>query len=196
MLETEKRWLLWTLVDPSKFILFYDKYYDRIYSYLFRMTLDPELAKDLTADTFLKAQRHLKRFSWRSVSFGSWLYKIATNEFRAHYRKNKNNRAVEFDGNSIPNTTNLALTELLMEEQERIVYHAVASLGQPAQDIFFLHYWEGRTVKQISYILKIPKGTVSSHLRRGREKLKRRLGGCYSGDLVLRSGLEKEKSAD
>lgn len=196
VLETEKRWLLWALVDPDRLILFYDKYYGRIYAYLYRMTLDPDLAKDLTADTFLKAQQNLGRFTWRGVSFGSWLYQIATNEFRAHYRRSKKRRETELNDDFYPDSANSALIQILLEEDQRIVFQAVMRLTQPCRDTFLLHYWEGRTVKQIAYILKIPEGTVSSHLRRGRERLKKELKGLNPKGPGPRFGMKNEGSAD
>ena len=39
----------------------------------------------------------------------------------------------------------------------------------------FLYYYEEYDTKQIAEILKIPKGTVCTNLRRGRELLKKQL---------------------
>ena len=46
------------------------------------------LAKDLTANTFLKALENLSGFHWRNVPFSAWLYRIATNEIKLYNRKN------------------------------------------------------------------------------------------------------------
>jgi len=60
----------------------------RIYSYLRRLTQNAALAEDLTQETFLRAVQHLHTFRGEG-ELANWLYRIATNLFRDHLRKNK-----------------------------------------------------------------------------------------------------------
>ncbi len=54
--------------DPKAFAILYDKYYNAILSYAYHRTLDMELAKDITSETFLKAFNSISRFTWRDIS--------------------------------------------------------------------------------------------------------------------------------
>src|SRR6185437_10519764 len=75
--------------DSAAFAALYDCYIERIYVYVARQTGDDDLAKDITAATFEKALRNLRRYRWQGVSFGAWLFRIAHNEIVQHYRKQK-----------------------------------------------------------------------------------------------------------
>ena len=53
-------------------------------------------------------------------------------------------------------------------------FHAlIATLPPPLPEVFRLHYEEDCTTQQIAEKLRLPKGTITSHLARGREKLER-----------------------
>jgi RNA polymerase sigma factor (sigma-70 family) len=50
--------------DASSFELFYNRYFERVLAFFSRRTRDPELAADLTAETFaaaLSARRRYRR---------------------------------------------------------------------------------------------------------------------------------------
>ena len=55
--------------------------------YLSRLVGDPELARDLTQETFLSAYRALPRLEPANV--GGWLYRIATNHALSHFRRQR-----------------------------------------------------------------------------------------------------------
>jgi DNA-directed RNA polymerase specialized sigma24 family protein len=54
--------------------------YPAIYRYLLSLTGRPDLAEDLTQETFLQAWRHLDQFEGRAP-LRAWLYRIARREF-------------------------------------------------------------------------------------------------------------------
>ncbi len=73
--------------DPAAFGALYDRYVDQIYGYTLRETRDVTQAQDITAATFEKALRHIRRFRWGEAGFAPWLYKIARNEIVQQYRR-------------------------------------------------------------------------------------------------------------
>jgi DNA-directed RNA polymerase specialized sigma24 family protein len=75
--------------DPEAAGKLFNKYYAQVFGYIYRSTLERPVAEDLTANVFLSAFRRLGLFRWRRVPFGAWLYRIATNEIRMHYRRQK-----------------------------------------------------------------------------------------------------------
>lgn len=48
---------------------------------------DPETAEDLAAEAFADAFKGLPRFRWQGRPFGAWVFKVARNRLRMHYRK-------------------------------------------------------------------------------------------------------------
>ncbi len=67
----------------------YDKYYSDILGYIYHCTFDSAVTEDLTSNVFLTAFRNLKQYQWRRIPFRAWLFRIATNEVRMHWRRQK-----------------------------------------------------------------------------------------------------------
>lgn len=88
-LSDEKKLVEQAKLDPRAFARLYDLYLERIYGYVYRQTGNVMVAQDITAVTFEKALRHIRRHRWQGVSFGAWLYAIARNEIAQHYRQQK-----------------------------------------------------------------------------------------------------------
>src|SRR5919201_2442451 len=74
--------------DPDAFGALYEKYVDRIYSYVYYRTGDAREAEDLTARVFYRALTHIPEFNQRGAPFVAWLYRIAHN-LVANWRPDK-----------------------------------------------------------------------------------------------------------
>lgn len=61
------------------------------------------------------------------------------------------------------------------KESHSELFRAVMELPQKYRIAIYLHYYEGYSTQEIGSIMKIPKNTVCSHLKRGRELLKKEL---------------------
>lgn len=75
--------------DARAFTPLYAAYHAVIFRFVHRRTNDRELSADLTQQTFLKALLALPRYESRGLPFRAWLYRIALNEVRMHWRKKK-----------------------------------------------------------------------------------------------------------
>ncbi len=75
--------------DPVRFAPLYEQYFAIIFRFIHRRMGHRELTADLTQQTFLKALIALPRYSSRGLPFRAWLYRIALNEMRMHWRKKK-----------------------------------------------------------------------------------------------------------
>lgn len=67
-----------------------DEYTDALYSWAYHKTSDPEVAKDLTQDTFLAAVQGIERFKGNSTP-RTWLFSILNNKIVDYYRKKVKN---------------------------------------------------------------------------------------------------------
>src|SRR2546427_1595464 len=65
----------------------YSEHAQPLYAFLSYRTGDRVLAEDLLADTFERALRARWRFDRRKASEKTWLYSIALNLLRDHYRR-------------------------------------------------------------------------------------------------------------
>ena len=73
--------------DPDAFGELYRRYLQRIHDFAYRRTGSVEAAEDICAATFESALRTLHRFRWGSGGFAPWLYRIASRQTIAFYRR-------------------------------------------------------------------------------------------------------------
>jgi RNA polymerase sigma-70 factor (ECF subfamily) len=159
----------------------YDKYYREILGYIYHCTFDGTAAEDLTSNVFLAVFRHMGRFRWRQVPFRAWLYRIATNEVRMHWRRQKRVRIVSFQ----PGDDNYAIEpsvdgNLEVVEEYRLLHKALLELGLKYRTVIILRYFEGKTIAEICEITATKEGTIKSQLHRGLAKLQ---------DILVRWGM-------
>jgi RNA polymerase sigma-70 factor (ECF subfamily) len=167
----------------ESFSKLYDLYYPKIFGYIFRRTLDLELSKDITSETFIKAFINIGRFEWKNIPFSSWLFRIATNEMNMADRKKKY-KASSFDDLidkrtiEIADPQSLETEKLIVEKQLQqsrdftLIQQKLSLLSLKYQEVIALRYFEEKSIKEIAEILGKNEGTVKSLISRGIEKLK------------------------
>ncbi len=171
-LDIEKRWLILARTDPEAFFFFYQKYYDRLFRLCQNRVLDVDLAEDLVAETFLKAQRSLPRFRWMGLTMGAWLFRIALNQVRSHLRNRLPTAPLDPEDNALAGGGTDPLGEVLLDETQRRVRRAMGGLDAATAEIVRLHYWDELGIREIGVVLDLPAGTVKSRLSRGRRRLR------------------------
>jgi RNA polymerase sigma-70 factor (ECF subfamily) len=151
----------------------YDKYYSEILGYIYHCTLDRTATEDLTSNVFLAAFRHLGRYKWQQIPFRAWLYRIATNEVRMHYRRCKRIRPVSLQ----PEHETLAAPASSSDEapaaaeEYRLVHEALLQLRLKYRMAITLRYFEDKTIAEIASITGKKEGTIKSQLHRGLAQL-------------------------
>ena len=150
----------------------YDKYYSEILGYIYHCTCNGTVAEDLTSNVFLAVFRHLRRYKWRQIPFRAWLYRIATNEVRMHWRRQKRIKIISLlpdddkyaDGPS-------AGASLEVAEEYSLLHKALLELRLKYRTVIILRYFEDKTIAEICEITATKEGTVKSQLHRGLARL-------------------------
>jgi len=169
--------------DPQKFGEVYEAFYKKIFGYVFRRTMDYDAAKDIAAETFLKAYIGIGKFKWRNISILYWLYRIATNELNKYFNSREYmpeslSRINEEYGVIITDYSDAETERILLEEdlekhQEfKRINDLIKKLDLKYQEVISLRFFEKKSIKEISIILDKKEGTVKSLLSRGIDKLK------------------------
>ena len=169
--------------DPKLFKKVYETFYNKIFGYVFRRTTDYEVARDITAETFLKAYSNIGKFKWRSISILYWLYAIATNELNKYFNSQKyaphsltriqEEYGIDMADHTNAETESIRLQEELEKHQEYTrINDTIKKLGVKYQNVIALRYFEHKSIKEIAIILDKKEGTIKSLLSRGIEKLK------------------------
>ena len=150
----------------------YDKYYTEILGYIYHCTLDSTVAEDLTSNVFLAVFRHLGRYKWRQVPFRAWLYRIATNEVRMHWRRQKRVKIVSLQPDSDSQSSVQSAGESAAAAEEyRLLHKALHELRIKYRTVIILRYFEDKMIAEICEITGRKEGTVKSQLHRGLAKL-------------------------
>lgn len=169
--------------NPQKFGEIYEAFYSNIFGYVFRRTTNYEVAKDITAETFLKAYVNISKFKWQGVSIQYWLYKIATNELNKCFNSRKyipqslcriqEEYGIDITNHSNAETESIRLQEDLEKHRDFMkINDAIKQFDIKYQDVISLRFFEQKSIKEITMILNKKESTIKSLLSRSVEKLK------------------------
>ncbi len=154
------------LGDKKAFNQLVECYQSHVRRFFFNLTAgDEELSKDLAQDTFIKAW--LAIGSFQSLSkFSTWLYRIAYNTFQDHIRANRQTFGINIELLDKYKNTETHNVDFNMD-----FIQSLTILNEDERAIMLLFYMEDQTIDKISQIINCPKGTIKSHLSRGKKKL-------------------------
>jgi RNA polymerase sigma-70 factor (ECF subfamily) len=145
-----------------------ERYWDRLYRWLFHLTQDAHTAEDLTQDTFLKVLAHLKRFQV-GTNFAAWVFRIGHNNYANHYRGRGRQRE--------PLTEELAdrafgpVEEAVSREALRELAQAIDRVHPDLRAALLLRVEEGLSFRQIGDILDLTEETARWRVFKARQKL-------------------------
>jgi RNA polymerase sigma-70 factor (ECF subfamily) len=144
----------------------------RVYALCLRLSGSPEIAEELTQETFVRAWRKLPSFRG-DCAFTTWLTRIAVNvalseRQRSAKLENRLEWPEDIEELGVSRETGDAESSMDLEK-------AIAALPQKARQVFVLHDVEGWKHEEIARFAGIAVGTCKAHLHRARESLKEAL---------------------
>lgn len=184
----------WT--DPRRFELVFVRHHHAIRTFLARR-IGVEAADDLAAQTFVTAFESRRRYKTDRADARPWLYGIATNVLRRHYRTEQRRlRAIARMGEEAPSPSpgeDEVVAKLDAERLAPAIAAALLALSKKTRDVLVLIAWEGLTYGETADALGISQATVRSRLHQARQKLRNApaFGGQYPTE-IDRPGLHRE----
>ena len=154
----------------------YERYFDRIYNYVYARLGRAEDAEDLAIDTMTRSLTRLDQFQDQGVAFSSWVYKIAHNATIDHYRRHGKVTLVSLEQATLPQSADpseLAL-EQLSNEDLRV---ALRALTDEQQQVLILRFFQDLTAPQVAGIMGKSVGAVQALQHRALGSLERALQG-------------------
>jgi RNA polymerase sigma-70 factor (ECF subfamily) len=150
--------------DPRRFTPLYERYHADVFRFVHRRVRLMELAADLTQETFLKALLALPRYEDRGYPFRAWLYRIALNEVRMHWRKRKE-VLVEISRVEV-----LGLSEEMgagtSEEDLQRLAAALSELEDTKAQLIELRYMDGMSFAELGQVLGIAEEAAKMRTHR------------------------------
>ncbi len=134
---------------------------------------DVFLSDDLAQETMVKAYINIRSFKGLS-SFGTWLYRIAYNEFYNEKRRRHEESMPTMDtsGSDSPRPIeHPAINSTHMTETQLTVHAALQCLNDNERTAVTLFYIEDLPIKKIAVIMQCSEGNIKSMLHRGKAKM-------------------------
>jgi len=152
--------------EADAFAEIIEHYQAPIIRYLYRLTGDYEMAKDLAQDTFIQAYKGILKTD-AELSFKAWLYRIATNNALQHRRRKKLLSFIPFTSREqdTPNPGNQAECpgEVLA------INEALLKIPEEQRTCLVLHFVEGFKYREIAETLGCSDEAVRKRVARGRK---------------------------
>ena len=138
------------------------RYMDMIFRVAYSRLGNPDDANDITQDVLVRLYKTEKEFESDS-HMKNWLIRVTLNQcntvFRSPWRRHEN-------------IDDYAQTLGFEKDEERDLFVTVMKLDRKYRLPVLLYYYEGYSTSEIASILNIPANTVSTRLRRAKERLK------------------------
>jgi RNA polymerase sigma-70 factor, ECF subfamily len=174
-LENQRLFDLWIKGDPRGFSGLYNRYKNRVFGFLIRMTGNKEIAEDLLQDTFLAAMRNANQFD-RERSFLSWIFGIAHKRTIDYFRhvKVENEHQEDAEGalGKGPDAPDVTFSNA---QTRAIVNAAIQTLDPMQREVFLLRELGDVPFKEIAEIMKCPINTALGRMRLALKNIRKEL---------------------
>lgn len=170
------------LATGDGFASFYDRHADRLVGFFARRLLDPELALELTAETFAQAFEGRARFRGETESEATaWLYTIARRQLGRYFRRGKaERRALDRLGLQVaaPSEEDLQrINELAGTSELRVlVAESLSHLSPGQRDALRLRVVDELPYNEVADRLSVSEATARARVSRGLRSLAAALG--------------------
>jgi RNA polymerase sigma-70 factor, ECF subfamily len=168
--EQERTAALVTLAqqgDGEAFGQIYDQYVDSVYRYLYYRVGAPQLAEDLTSETFMRALRRIDSFHWQGKDIGAWFVTIARNLVTDHFKSSRFRLEVstadmlDADRADGVNGSSGATEDIVLDHLRNTeLLGAVKELKPEQQECIVLRFLQGLSVAETADVMQRSEGAI------------------------------------
>ncbi len=155
--------------DRPAFAALVERYWDRLYRWLYQLARDRHAAEDLTQETFLKAFAGLDKFR-AGTNFVAWLFRIGHNNFANHYRVTRLRRRAALPGD-LPARGPGPDVEAQNRDSLRHLAQVIGTLPSEYRAALLLRVEEGLSFREIADVLDLTEETARWRVFKARQKL-------------------------
>lgn len=150
---------------------------EALHAYLVRRS-DRDTADDLLSEVFLRAYAARRQYDVRWQDARPWLYGIARNVLREHWRRTSQPPPGEYPFAQLAAVEDpWPAVDARLDAAARMsdLGRALAKLVSGDREVLLLVTWEGLTPAEAAVALGIPQGTARSRLHRARATMRQLL---------------------
>ena len=154
---------------------------ERLFAYIYRLTLDSGLAQDLLQETILFMLQSLNQLE-NTDQFWNWLYRTALGKVQHYYRDLQRRKNLELSEaerlrihQKVSVDFNDGLSELLRKELSDAVFKAMTRLKLKYRNILILHCFENLDYAQIAEVMNCSELRTRVLFFRAKNSLRRQL---------------------
>jgi RNA polymerase sigma factor (SigM family) len=152
----------------------YKQHARTLYFYLLKLSGSPQLAEDLTQETFVRATISLHEYEGEEAR--AWLFKVARNAYLDEWRKQKRRKSTPVlslftSKEEMVSPYGLPEETLLIKEQYKQLEDLLYFLPEQYRSILYLREYEGFSYQEIMEALQLTEEQVKVTLYRSRKRL-------------------------
>lgn len=171
--------------DQEAFRLIFERYARPVFSFIYDYVGRPDLAEELTQETFVRAYQSLNSVR-DETKLASWLFGIGRNvareAIRARQKESQDVRPAEFTDRELGDVTQVSpAQDLLHKEMNSAMHNALALLDEDRRVVFVLKIFRECSYREIMDVTGFSLAKVKTDLHRARLEVRRRM--ARFGDL-------------
>jgi RNA polymerase sigma factor (sigma-70 family) len=157
--------------DLQQASILFDRYHKRIFNFLAKMTMDRDVAEDLTQNVFLRMIKY--RGSYREGNkFMPWVYQLARNIFSDHYQSSKNKYTGFLDVEKMTEVMADSDDSNVQEEREELLHRSLARLDEEQRELLVLTRFQHLKYEEVATMLDTSVANIKVKVHRAIGKLR------------------------
>ncbi len=150
------------------------RYQSMVRSFLIRLSGRDDVADDLAQETFIRVLQYAGRYDPK-YPMRTWLFTIARRLWINHLRRGKHRKTVEPTWEQVSNErdpADAASRADRLSVTRQVLDTALMQLSEPQRPAVVLFHQQDMSMAEMAEVMKMPVGTVKSHLHRARAALR------------------------
>jgi RNA polymerase sigma-70 factor (ECF subfamily) len=163
--------------DLEDFGLFYDRYVGSLLAFFQRRVRNPEVAADLTAETFAAAMVSRRRYQARTATASVWLFAIAQHKLADFHRRGSAETRMRRRLGMEPVPVSAGDAEMIRWLGDEAATEILEDLPDDQREAIRAHIVDERGYAEIARSGRVSEATVRKRVSRGLRVLRQRAGG-------------------